>query len=226
MNARILIFPLILLPSITPARPLVNSTFDHLVPVNLNENRAYRTILLSKLSPTPFDCGRAILLPPFEPEASISIYSTWRNGRLAYGVTYISAEGNLWQRTDAGRQPSLAKAVHVRRLDANMPERTGILLRQVWLQNLRGPHGPRPIPRPKTAIVLDATTEEFSIQMPTGKVLYGDLDFSLSFPGKKTKKLVDMTNALYDYCKAPESDRPAMAAGIERQAKRLLLDLK
>jgi hypothetical protein len=167
-----------------------------------------------------------MLLPPFDPESTTSVYSVSTNGRPTYYVTDISAAANLWQRTDGVRYPTRAKDIKVKRLDAQIPKRTAQLIKEVWLQVLKGPNGPRPIQPPPRVIALDVTHAEFSLARPDAAPLRGDLDFSLSFPGRRTKQLVDILNRLYDYCKAGPSERPAIAEKIDRQATHLLADLR
>jgi hypothetical protein len=61
--------------------------------------------------------------------------------------------------------------------------------------------------------------------MPKGPPLSGELSFSLSFPGRRTKQLADLVNVLYEYAKAVPEQRPKIAAEIETRAKKLLGDL-
>ena len=208
------------------AESFVRPELDHLAPVNLNEHPSYRKMLTSKLCVTPFNFGRAILLPPFDPESSTSIYSVSNNGKVSYYVTEISATANIWQRTDAVRFPERAKEVKVHRLDAKLPAETAELIKQLFARMLEGRHGPKRLPSQDRTIILDATHAEFSLERPNSTSLYGDLDFSLSFPGRKTKQLVDIWNRLYDYCKAPADERRTIASDIDQRAKRLLGDLK
>jgi hypothetical protein len=221
-----LVAALIVTAGTSSAEPFVRSELDHLAPVNVEEHPSYRKLLRSKLCLTPFNCGRAILLPPFDPESSTSIYSVSNNGQVSYYVTEISVTANIWQRTDAVRYPERAKEVKVQRLDAQLPAQTAELIKRVYLRMLEGPHGPKRLPSSPRTIVLDATHADFSLERPNTTPLYGDLDFSLSFPGRKTKQLVDIWNRLYDYCKASADKRRSIASEIDQRAKRLLQDLR
>jgi hypothetical protein len=211
----------------SPASPekLVPPQLDHLVPLTPEQNSTYRNILLSKIGVTPFNCGRAMLLPPSEPEASISVYWLTENGKRIYFVTSMSAAKNLWQQTDAIRYPMRAKSVQVDRIDAEIPGRTARLIRDVWLRMLKGPSGPRSVPQRRNEIELDATHAEFSLEIPNSPPLIAELDFSASFPGKKTKQLVDVWNDLYDYCRASASVKPKISAKVESKAVALLAEL-
>jgi hypothetical protein len=93
----------------------------------------YHELWSSLLEVTPYDCGRLIVLPAFDPETSISVYSIRdRAGRTNYRVTWIASDRNLWQQTN-WRQPEQArKKVKPSRIDADIPATTALLLRKVW----------------------------------------------------------------------------------------------
>lgn len=204
----------------------VSPNADHLVAVDPKKSGNYRKILASKLEVTQFNCGRAILMPPFGPEGSTSMYWISRNGQRTYYVTSISAGESLWQRTDGAHYPERAGTARVTRVDAEIPKRTAEMVREVWYRMLNVPAISRPIAPPSNVVLLDTTKAEFSLEIANAAPLYANLDFSLSFPGKKTKQLVDIWNALHEYCKVPTKKRPIIAARIEQQSKRLLAELK
>ncbi len=54
----------------------------------------------------------------------------------------------------------------------------------------------------------DATIAEFSIQLSGEQALYGELVAELP-SGPKTRTLVEIANALADYCQAQPTSRPA-----------------
>ena len=220
---RVLPWSLILICSVLSTKPLVTAEFDHLAPIDLKQSPNYRRLLASRLGVTPFNCGRATLLPAFDPEGSVSVYWVLGSGHKMYRVTFIEVAKNLYQRTDGARYPARAKAVKDRRLDTEIPERTALVVREVWLRMLRDV---KPISLPTNVVVLDATIAEFSLEMPTGPPLRGELNFSFSYPGKKTKPLVDIWNALYEYCKATVEERSAIANQIERKSIHLLETLR
>lgn len=226
MRTRSLTVVSILIAIVVSVHSAVPSNADHLVAADLNKCRNYRKILVSKLGITPFDCGRAFLMPPFDPEASCSVYRTSKNGQRIYCVTCISVRQNLWQRTDAAHYPARAKNIKAERLDAEIPERTAHLVREVWLRMLQEPSVSRSIASPTRVVLLDTTDAEFSLERSNAAPLYATLNFSLSFPGKKTKQLVGIWNTLFEYCKVPAEKRSEIASRIEWQASQLLAQLK
>lgn len=216
----------VLIAAVVRVQSAVPPDADYLSPVDLREYRNYRKILASKLEITQFNCGRSVFLPPFDSESSTSVYWTLKNGQRTYYVTWLSVRESLWQRIDGGHYPARAKSIETDRRDAEIPRETAELVRDACLRMLQGPHGVRPIPPLPGVLSMDSTYLEISIDMPNRSPLYGRLDFSRSFPGKKTKRLANMWNALYEYCKASTEKRPKIASQIERQAEQLLRQLK
>jgi hypothetical protein len=217
---------LVLIADAVSAESLVPPGADHLVPIQPDTSPSYRKLLMSKLAVTPFNCGRAILFPPFQAEGVTSVYWISENGKRTYYVTSVDAAENLWQRTDAGRYPEKAESVKIRRCDASIPEKTALLVREVWRGMLTGPQEPKPIQASPNTAEVDATTAEFWLEMDNKTSLSGELLFSLSYPGKKTKPLIDVANALYDYCKAAPEKRAQIADKIDQAATALLAQLK
>jgi hypothetical protein len=232
--------------------------FDHLEPTYLRKYPEYREVLLSKLGVTPFDCGRSIILPFSDTEASQSVYSKSINGRRIYYVTRISSERNLWDLTDGGRYPKRAGSVRTHRIDAELPEQTAKLLKQVWLAMLQGSQEPRSTP-PRTPpkrgaaakteerfVLIDPSFLEFSIERPQGQPLVGVLNLSAGYAGKerttapvlpradrfdqgfgdRLRMLVEVSEAVYEYCKAEPGKRFAIAKLIDQKVIRLLEVLK
>jgi hypothetical protein len=199
---------------------------DRLFQVDLTEFPGYRLIWLNKLGPTRFDCGRMIVEPAFAPEYSVSVYSRPSASRpRRYFVTYMTADQNLWQTTDAGRHPKAAEAAKIRRVDCEIPASTAYLLRQAWIQMLSGSQRPRPMREEDAARSTDATIAEFSIRLAHGETLYGEFAVELP-PGQKTRRLVELGGTLVDYCKANSADRQTIAAKLDRNATRLFEMLK
>ena len=218
--------------------------FDHLEPepAYLSEHPNYRKVLISKLGVTPFDCGRLLALPFPGGEASQSVYSKSSNGRRVYYVTRISSEKNLWDLTDGGRHPEMARSVKTQRIDAEIPQNTAELLRQVWLGMLEGSQKPRPTPPPNHAILVDASFFEFSIQRTDRPPLVGVLNISAGYAGKerttapalpradrnvpgygdRLRLLVEVSEAVYQYCVAEPAERSAIAKKIDHKVTRLL----
>jgi hypothetical protein len=200
---------------------------DYLFEVDLAELPKIRAILLKKLGPTPFDCGRMMAQPAFVPEYSVSVYSrSLEGGGRKYFVTYIETDRNVWQATDIGRHPEEAAKVKIRRIDCEIAAPIAALVREAWIQMLSGNQRPRRWTVDDTTRFTDSTVGEFSIQLSHAKVLYGEMS-SIDFPaGPKTKMLVDLANTLVNYCKAKPTARPAIARQIDRKATRLLGMLK
>ena len=217
--------------------------FDHLEPEPpyLREHPNYRKVLISKLGVTPFDCGRLLALPFPGGEGSQSVYSKSSNGRRVYYVTRISSEKNLWDLTDGGRHPEMARSVKTQRIDAEIPQKTAELLRQVWLGMLEGPQKPRPTPPPNHVVLVDASFFEFSIERTDGPSLVGVLNISAGYAGRerttapalpraqiapgfgdRLRMLVDVSEAVYQYCVAEPAKRSAIARKIDQKATRLL----
>lgn len=227
MKTRHLTLEIIVVTSVVFIRSLAGSDVDHLLPVNLEEMPVTRGLLRSKLGPTPFDCGRSTVWPPFQGEACVSIYGKSKGGRRTYWVTFVSAEENIYQRTDGGHHPEKAKTVTTKRVDAEIPERTALLLRKVWMKMLQGPHGARPTPPPKRPpISIDGTLMEWSLERRGAPPLYGMLDVSLPFPGEKTRQFFDLSEAVYQYSQAIPDKRPGLVDKIDKQATKLLKKLK
>ena len=203
---------------------IVPFSADRLFQVELTEFPRSRAILLSKLGPTQFDCGRVIFKPAFAREYSVSVYSTRSGDR--YLATYIKAEHSLNELFEPGRDPKEAQAVKTRRSDCEIPKQTAEKVRKVWIGMLSGNQRPRPMGEEDAARATDATVAEFSIQLSHAEILYGEtLDADLLLR-ERTRMLVDLAKALADYCKGKPSDRPAIATKIDQKATRLLEMLK
>jgi hypothetical protein len=164
--------------------------------------------------------------PAFAVEYSVSVYSRPSTDRQRrYFVTYVTADRNLWQATDAGRHAKEAEAAKIRRVDCEIPSSAAHLARQAWIQMLSGSQRPRPMRKEDAARSTDATIAEFSIQWSHGKTLYGE--FPVELPsGRKTRALIELGDTLINYCKAKPAHRQTIAAKFERDATRLLEILK
>jgi hypothetical protein len=206
---------------------IVPFSTDRLFQVELTEFPTSRAILLSKLGPTQFDCGRVIFKPAFAPEYSVSVYSrSLGRGQTKYLVAYIAVDQNLWQVTDAGGKPRRAQGLKTRRIDCEIPQRTAEKVKQAWIGMLSGNQQPKPMREEDVARTTDATVVEFSIQLSPARILYGEtveVDLLLR---RKTRVLVDLAKTLVNYCKAKQTDRAAIALKIDRKATRLLGMLK
>ena len=198
------------------------ATRDPFLSVDLNHFPEYRRIWTAKLEVTPFDCGRFVVLPAFEQESSVSVYSYARKGGTpGYRVTYILAANNMWQASDGVRYPEKANAIRTRRIDADIPESTAQLLRKVWLHILQGVH-PSTSTTPRDWIPIDPPHFEWSLQRPNTPALRVEANFYIKATpvAKLFEDLSDVT--LTTYCTAKPSERPAIARQIAKQAKDLL----
>jgi hypothetical protein len=198
---------------------------DPFLKVDLNEFPKYRRVWSAKLEVTPFDCGRFVSLPAFEPESSVSVYSYQRkDGTTVYRVAYIEAENNIWQASDMVRNRKEAMAVKTRRIDADIPESTALLLRKVWSTLLPGDHPTRST-TPRDVIPIDTPIFEWSLQRLHGPSLRVQANFyvALTKATDLRKLFADLSGVtLTAYCKAEPSKRPAIASRIDREAKALL----
>src|ERR1041384_6803384 len=111
---------------------------DYLASVDLKKDQSYRHILDDKLNLTPFNCGRSVVMPPFEGEGTTSVYSLGKGGKRVFYVTNVSASENLWQKTDACHLPARAKQVTVSRFDAEIPQHAAELIKEMSLRMLQG----------------------------------------------------------------------------------------
>lgn len=203
-----------------------SSANDCLHQVDLAEFPKYRTLSMAKLGPTPFNYARMMVEPAFAPEYSVSVYSqSLRPDRVKYVVTYIVADQNLWQATDIARQPQRAKGVKTHRTDCEISKQTAEKVKQAWIAMLSGDQHPKPMREEDVGRTTDATVAEFSIQLSHGETLYGEVALEL-VEGRKTRGLLEVANALIEYCKAIPADRPAIASQIDRKVGRLLELLK
>jgi hypothetical protein len=199
---------------------------DHLSLVNLHEGSRYRAIWNSKLNVTPFNCGRVTVRPYSEPEFSVSVYSCDAgNGRRVYAASYVTADDNLYQRTDGGHYPEKAASIKTHCADADIPQETAELLRRVWLRMLKDAHGQVPPPMKEWEIMPgdDTTDVEFSLQRDGAiSPLPGQVNLWLKTQRPKTKAFLNLAKMVVDYAKAKPPDRPRMLHTINRNAADLL----
>ena len=195
---------------------------DYLSPLERVDEKItrYHVFLTEKLGVTPFDCGRVVDEPSFGPESIISIYSQTHNGRRAFYESSVQAEANLWQRSKSMGDMGQTRAVGIRRVDAEIPQGVAEHIRQVWLRMLRDRH---PWERSRLEFALSGYLR-FSIQQPDGSPLEAELWLPAREP--KRQALVQISEALWNYCRAAPASRPAIAKKIDREANRLLAWLK
>ncbi len=197
---------------------------DRLMTIDPGEGK-YRALIHRRLCVTPFDCGRVIVVPPFQKsEISVSVYSRRSAaGATEYYATSVEPADNLRDWSDAGRLPDRAKGLKVRRIDAPIPAKTAELLKQVWSRMLSGAQRPSG-PRVSDFVYMDATILEFCVGGQS-RSQCGELEWVPTLP-KKTHLLSDFAVALPGYCAARVDARPALARKLDRQATALLKMLK
>lgn len=212
----------------TVASAVGGTAEDHLAPVDLRIEKKYRDLLERKLFVTPFDYGRALIMPSFEPESAVSLYSRLSKEReLKYSVTFTDAGANLWQKSRGGSEPNKVRKIKIQRIDVEIPAHTAQTVREVWLQMLQDTHLHEVSqPSNERSIVLDATTMEFSLGLGKSSPLYGELVLADPRKKKNVKAFSDLTFALIEYCRAAPHQRAAIARRIERTARDLLARLK
>ncbi|HZS18917.1 MAG TPA: hypothetical protein VFA51_13400 [Candidatus Udaeobacter sp.] len=199
---------------------------DRLFEVNLALAPNYRSLLLSKLGPTPFDCGRFIAEPAFAAEYSVSVYSQpSADGEVKYFITYTASDKSLWETSNAGKDTKAARNINVHRLDCEIPRAIAQKTKQVWFAMLTDNQRRRPMHLQDAGRVTDATIGEFSLQLSPAKAIYGEMPVEAPV-GVKTKTLVDIANALIEYYKAKPATRADIATTIDSTTTELLSRLK
>ena len=198
-----------------------------IIPADLKHEPEYREVWSSKLEVTPFNCGRTVVLPAFEPECSTSIYSESQiDGRIRYRITYISAERNIWQAGGGFHYPAKAAAVKTSRIDADIPESTAQLLRKLWLEMLKSvSHGKDPEADAEVT-PLDVPQFEWSIKQSFARVVRGRLNPYIQVR-QRSRAFADLSNVtLPAYCKAAAGKRSSLVVEIEKRASELLIMAK
>jgi hypothetical protein len=212
----------------SPEEPASYKLPDHLLPADLEIlGKEYVATVERKLCVTPSDYGRVLILPAFTGEEALSVYSLRSSGgQESHYVTWTVASENLNDRTRSGHDPDESKHVGIRRLDAEIPERTARLVRQVWAAALKQV---RPLSKDERALELsftDAAVAEFSLAKPDKHTATGR---TVMAPGRlenKMNELVTIASLLRDYCQSESADRPSIASKIDREATALLAQLK
>ena len=204
------------------ARNAHGASADHLSPVDLSDKKtnSYRSLLTQKLGLTPFDCGRVVDDSSLGPEGIVSVYSQVQNRRRVFYVSSVEATANIWQRSNSMRDIAQAKAVGIRRVNAEIPRVVAQHVSEVWLRMLRDQ---RPFERSRVEFEL-AGYLQFSIQQTHGARLEGEL--WLPPQGPKTRALVKISESLWKYCKSSRENRAPIARTIDSEARQLLAQLK
>jgi hypothetical protein len=203
---------------------------DYLQPTDRSDEKLnkYRNLLEAKLGITPFDCGRVIIHGGLGGrDSSVSVSSRRSgNGGLTYWVTLVEAD-NLWEQTNGTKHLEKARRVKVKRVDATIPTQIAQTLKEVWsrmLHNVRARKAK--LAKSETAIEIEliGLAMGFSLPRNKGEPLRGEFPFKPQ-PGTRTYALMELSDALYDYCQADDDKREAIGSRIQRDAKRLLARL-
>jgi hypothetical protein len=210
---------------VLPHRASSRDQHDHLALPNAKLFARYKEILASRLGVTPFDFGRVIVSPAFEPEYSISIYKGTAVQQPAYRVTYMATTESIWALTNGGNDLNDIERVRVRRADSEIPESTATILKQVWMRMLKQAHGQTPPAGEWGRIPMDSTSIEWYLQSPNRRAESAELNNYYPI-GPNTRAFVNLTTEnLVRYCKADPKQRNAIARTIEADARKLLVAL-
>jgi hypothetical protein len=194
---------------------------DHLVPRNPEIDGPLRPELEKKLFLAPADFALLLIRPPEKGESAVMVYSQGHEGiEATYRVTLAEAEANFDMTLAAadGEIEALSK-IRVNRCDAEISSSTALAVRDAWQAMLQQTRKPDVYARP----TLHREEFEFSIIMPGTKPIYATLP---NKGGKLVSRYVRLGRLLAGYCKAPPLERSRRAEQIERDAKRLVLDLR
>jgi hypothetical protein len=187
---------------------------DHLVPLEEYPDAAYLRLLSSKLFTTKADYARIVILPGSGGgEMAISLHSLAdRAGNVVATCTH--AARNLWY-ARFGEDPDAAPLaqIGIKRSDRAMPLATAIAVSN----GIR-----RMIEKRKPLVKGDTEPlHGFTIVFSVGndRALTGVL--TPVARGSNARNLRNLTLLLEQYCRSSPADASALAAKIERQAKRL-----
>lgn len=157
----------------------------------------------------------------------MSVYSARSpDATIRYKITYIQSDRNLYHLSAEGRAPSAVNGARIKRVDAELPEKTAKLVKQVWLRLLRDARGTYPPARDQwEAVPTDLTQVEFSVQGETANAEFGLLNLFLATQRSKVEKLLHIGNDFVSYCKVSPEKRLRIAANINKEANELLAEL-
>jgi hypothetical protein len=199
---------------------------DHLEPVveYLGAAPLYRKLWREKLLVTPGELARFVQLPGSRGvEVAVSMYKDDRkSGGLPGGYWLTMTEPSVtlsqcYPREDKSKYID-PRTIHIKRLDAPLPEATALAIRKLWLVML---NKARPGPDPETYITLDSTQQYFSAQMPDGKVFEAVTPSVPVGPNAKTDQLIRIGFLLLYYCEVRPPNRPQVARKIGAKAAAL-----
>lgn len=217
-------FVLLCAASYIPLGSLADETGNRLIPVDpfseIADGADYKTLYEQKLFVTKGDLARFVYLPGSGgAERVAAVYSSSEKQAslpASYWVTATEASGKLLHCISVPGQterPVDPRTIKIRRDDAPLPESTAKVIHQFWLAMLLGR-------RPLSQEVLrgDSMTLIFSAADSRGRLLRAQAD---TVKGN-TKRLWEIGESLFDYCRLPASQRAGAARELEERTRRLL----
>jgi hypothetical protein len=189
----------------------------------LDFDKPYLDRINKKLCVTNADCGRAVFLPEFGGEWSVSVHgadhAVTRPG--SFQITLLQAGDNLrgasswaWRWSDV--PPWL---VSVKRTDVVIDRELAVAIRSAWIAMLKKTRMPKPNEHPPAddPPPVGGYPVQFSVTTPQGKILQGtDYD---SPDHTLPDEMVNIGFALQEYATALPGTRPALREKLLRQLR-------
>jgi hypothetical protein len=196
---------------------------DRLLSFTYAFNRELRPTLEKKLLPTPANHGRMIKIPSFPEigESAVSVDCSTVDGKTATcRVTVTRAQSSMentmveyWGKADAIQK---VEEIAVARKDAEIPKTTATSFRDCLRIMIPEPGDPLEL---HSLTITDNDRIEFWLEEPNAVPRKGE---RAERPRGRTKALIHMGDLLARYCEAQQSERPAIAQQIEKEATRIL----
>lgn len=190
---------------------------DHLVPVQREEGLSlrYKQLYERKLFLTLGEIARYVRLPGLTgTELSVSIYRGPAKASVGpYKVTATIASGRLWDTLPEMTYRIDPSTIKIRRMDASLPEATATLIHQAWLAKIQKMRDP-----PADEFRLDSEHHIFSVLDSNGKLRRAEAYYNW----EETRLMIEIGEALLEYCAMTPPAREKAARKIERQAKALM----
>jgi hypothetical protein len=201
---------------------------DHLVHPYQDKDwgeRGYAALLEKNLFVSPATYGRVVVRPSMGSlgEYSFALYPIANHSSAQ--ITYTKASRNIWSdlrdqhipRGTYQREPWEDAPLRFSRSDVKLPLSTAVAFRAALREMLRHTSGDW------IGLGFDGTDIECSLA-ENGKIVTGVILAGL--PGKNVSELRKLAYSLKTYCEAAEPQRAALAADIERRAKRFFARIK
>jgi hypothetical protein len=203
-------------------------TTDHLIPIETVDQRTgrlvdkhdrneqrYFQVLQQRLFLTPADTARCVVMPAFEPEFVISVYTD--QGYAADGpihhATLTKAAHSFYHTLAEGKNP---KDVTVNEYDAVLDADTARAIRESWRAMLVST---RSDPRLSNYIGTDTDRILVSCTASSGSTRWGRLPPN---GGRRVRILANMADLLFRLCEAPSSSRRGIETKIRESSAKLL----